>query len=565
MLDAVRGYLSTFPPVTIQTIDVRAPALGHSTISDDLLQRATISDDMLPSFSRISLEPGIEVSFTPAGMALLPLARFGSLFVPPTRIVPERNPEIEQSAETIANFFGAEDESDPPTTSTVPVPQPVALSPLRDFLQDELADELGMIDGLDSLRRLFWSLLGYERVDSPLPEEFFPLGIAKWLLSATIFAQHEGLRILLVQAKEGRFHEKVRRAVLNRASTAWGQVVVLFCDYGWKKIALGFQSIEEEQSAAFIRLAPLSGTADHQARRIAPLRTHTREDVRRPLLDICASYRRLVEDQREAREDREAFAEVDIDPDELYYGELSRHDVMSDEESRTLLERIASIPISMRKSTRYDEYESCRNSLLTGHWRLCGFVIKHYRLRRRCHSLSWNDLMQEGILGLAEAIDHFDVQHETKFSTYAHFWIRQSIQRGIHKTDRMIRIPAYCYSEENWLPSEESKRLRWILSLSLFGICPAVADAPPADIVQIQESQAILPFLIEQGLRHLSQRERSILASRFGLQGMSESTLMEIGDRLGITRERIRQIERDALEKLRNGPCKKQLAELLSE
>ncbi len=504
--------------------------------------------------------------------AVLPhdLTRFDSLFVSPavtshTGIDCESNPNIEPASVSIDDFFGAENEESPTVAPTLKMAPVVELAPLRDFLLDELADEIRRFYGVDSLKHLFWSLLGYERVNESLPDNFFRASTLESLLSARLFAQHDGLRIILIQAKEGRFHETVRRAILNHVAAAWGQAVVLFCDYEWKKVALGFQSGGNKHDGAFIRLVPLPRTADHQARRIARLRTHTSEDVRRPLLDLSESYHRLVAERIEAKEDREVFAEESVDPDTLYFREQSRHDVLPEEETQKLLERIALISKVERKTTRRDEYEGVRDRLLIGHWRLCGFVIKHHRLRKRCLSLSTNDLIQEGLFGLMEAIDHFDSQHNTKFSTYACFWIRQSIQRGIYSKDRIIRLPAYCYSEKSFLPTHEARRLRWILSLSRheFGISHSVADATGDDTLQKRETESSRPFLIDQVMRHLSLRERAVLESRFGLRGMSESTLEELGDRFGITRERIRQIEGRALEKLRNGPHRKQLSTLL--
>ena len=410
MLDAFRGYLSAFTSVAIQMIDITSEAFEPSAITDDLLQRITNSDDLYQSLAPALVASAIVAHWTPAAVYPVDLARFGSLFVslartPHPGIDRESIPDIAPATISIEDFFGTRTEE---ADTLAPVPRitapVVALPPLRDFLLDELADELGRMDGQDSLRLLFWSLLGYERKDQPLSDDFFPPSIAKSLLTANFFAEHDGLRILLVQAKEGRFHETVRRAILNQIAAKWGQAVVLFCDYGWKKVALGFQSIKEEGGGAFIRLAPLSGTADHQARRLASLRTHTSEDVRRSMLGLSESYRRLVAERIEAREDREVFAEAFVDPDALYFLELSQHAVLAEEETQKLLERIADISEEERKTTHRDEYERIRNQLLVGHWRLCGFVIKQCRFRKRCLSLSWNDLMQEGLFGLIESI-----------------------------------------------------------------------------------------------------------------------------------------------------------------
>src|SRR5205807_1352745 len=102
---------------------------------------------------------------------------------------------------------------------------------------DELADELTHFHGLDSLKRLIWELLGYERIDEPLPRDFFPRGVADSLLSQRLFARHEDLHVLCVQIQEGRFLKNVRRAVAEVAARKLSHgVILLVCDYAWRRI-----------------------------------------------------------------------------------------------------------------------------------------------------------------------------------------------------------------------------------------------------------------------------------------------------------------------------------------
>ena len=198
------------------------------------------------------------------------------------------------------------------------------------------------------------------------------------------------------------------------------------------------------------------------------------------------------------------------------------------------------------------------------------------------------DIVQEGNLGLIHAVDKFDWRKGFKFSTYATWWIRQAIQRGIANSARVIRLPVHAgdmltallklraqlegslgrtptlaeLASEAELPLEKVVEvLRYAVdTVSLDEPVRDDGDAELGDFVEDRNAVApfehaatsLLPNEVAKVLSVLDERERTILTLRFGLDGGGERTLEEVAEHFGLTRERIRQIEARAMSKLRH-------------
>ncbi|QDU81496.1 RNA polymerase sigma factor SigA [Polystyrenella longa] len=197
------------------------------------------------------------------------------------------------------------------------------------------------------------------------------------------------------------------------------------------------------------------------------------------------------------------------------------------------------------------------------------------------------DLIEEGNLGLLRAVEGFDPGMNTRFSTYASYWIKQSIKRAIINSAKTIRIPAYMVElltkwrrataklqdEFNRTPTMEEvakelqlnkKKLGIVKkAIQLYNATPqtdgnqengrTLGDIIPDERVKSPEDDLINSDNLEHVYRLLEEmdpRESSILRMRFGLDGEEPSTLKEIGESLGLTRERVRQIENEALKRL---------------
>jgi RNA polymerase primary sigma factor len=257
-------------------------------------------------------------------------------------------------------------------------------------------------------------------------------------------------------------------------------------------------------------------------------------------------------------------------PLETYFRDINDTPLLSAEEERELAFRIG------------EGDPEARDHLVRANLRLVVNIARRYIKT----GMDLADLIAEGNLGLLRAVEAFDASMNTRFSTYASFWIKQSIKRAIVYTGKPIRIPAYMNELlvkwrrtssqlEDVLgrpPTEEEvaqelnlrpKKLRIIKeALAIFNSMPVTGSAlgkrpleeshldprnctPDTFLVHSEDLHQILGLL-----EKLDEREAMVLRMRFGLDGEDPCTLEEIGNRLGLTRERVRQIERFALGKL---------------
>ena len=263
------------------------------------------------------------------------------------------------------------------------------------------------------------------------------------------------------------------------------------------------------------------------------------------------------------------------------------------DEPKTLAQYIASFyagdgPTGAHLGAVFRRYSEIRGKLALANMRLVAHVAKRFRDR----GISYSDLLQEGFCGLLEAIDRFDLTHETKLATYATWWIRQSMQRAVaagaypvRLSPRHLRQLAQCQDEldhgdadgptpppahTGHEPSLEMihrihTATRPTVSLdaafdseSHFSLLQTMSDPEGDHTDDVDMNEAISRLL--QALR---PREQEVLALRFGLNGKSRLSLSQVGKVLEVSKERVRQIQDRALEKLRAAAGESLVGDLL--
>ncbi|HEY1366406.1 MAG TPA: sigma-70 family RNA polymerase sigma factor [Gaiellaceae bacterium] len=264
------------------------------------------------------------------------------------------------------------------------------------------------------------------------------------------------------------------------------------------------------------------------------------------------------------------LAAMTTDSLQLFLNEAGRYPLLTAAEEVELAKRIE----------RGDQ--EAKDRMINSNLRLVVSIAKKYQ----GHGLSLLDLIQEGIIGLIRAVEKFDWRRGYKFSTYATWWIRQAVQRGVANKSRTIRIPVHIVEREQKIARAERELLtqlerpptdqelakkaklplkqlrevrnaaRAVASLdrpvgeegdTSFGELVAHAEGDVEQDVVVSLGEAALRDAIEL----LPERERSVIKLRYGFDGDPDpKSLDEIGRRMGITRERVRQIESQALQRL---------------
>jgi RNA polymerase primary sigma factor len=290
--------------------------------------------------------------------------------------------------------------------------------------------------------------------------------------------------------------------------------------------------------------------------------------------------------ENDAEEDDDSAIEVATsldDPVRMYLTEIGRVHLLTAQQEVDLAQRIELGDMD------------AKNALIEANLRLVVSIAKKYVGR----GMSLLDLIQEGNTGLIRAVEKFDWHRGYKFSTYATWWIRQAITRGLADQARTIRIPVHMVETSNKLarvsrlllqelgrePSDEEiaeemgvtlGKVREITRLpqdplSLETPVGEEEDSRLGDFVEDRDaeapaeaaSKAMMRTEVDEVLETLTPRERRVLQLRFGLVDGQQRTLEEVGKRFSVTRERIRQIEARALRKLRHPSRRGSLSGLL--
>ncbi len=269
--------------------------------------------------------------------------------------------------------------------------------------------------------------------------------------------------------------------------------------------------------------------------------------------------------------EKESFTKEEADATRLYLREIGFNPLLTKEQE-----------VAFARKSR-DGDEDAKKVMIESNLRLVVKMAKRYRPRG---GLTFLDLIAEGNLGLIRAVEKFDPELGWRFSTYATWWIRQNIERSLLNHQRTIRVPVHVLKELNVYlraateltkqldhepspedvaefldrPIEDIKKL--LRSTSHIESLDEVYDDSQRPIIEtIADENADSPEsahqdddttkCIDRWLDQLNEKQKLVLAMRFGLKGYDPKTLEETGESIGLTRERVRQIQVDALKKLK--------------
>ncbi|HET9045777.1 MAG TPA: RNA polymerase sigma factor RpoS [Casimicrobiaceae bacterium] len=267
-------------------------------------------------------------------------------------------------------------------------------------------------------------------------------------------------------------------------------------------------------------------------------------------------------------------ADFVVDLTQLYLNDIGQRALLTADEE-----------LKLARAMRAGDFDA-RQTLIERNLRLVVSLARHYVHR----GLALPDLVEEGNLGLIHALEKFDPERGFRFSTYATWWIRQAIERAVMCQSRTIRLPAHVVKEmnvvlraqrhlESHAPAEGrdttlddvahllGKSVDEIERLLRYREQPVSLDAPlPADSTLtvrdgIADESAVSPELllhvsaieryVGEWLADLTPRQRQVIERRYGLNGYDVVTLDELAREMGVTRERVRQIQGEAIDKLR--------------
>lgn len=427
----------------------------------------------------------------------------------------------------------------------------------RTGLQGEIEELLRAFRGLDPIKKLFWELLGYNPRDDAVSIAGLGADLRSCLIEARLFASHDRFHLYYLTMTG----ESLTRPIFRRISRSFrGKhrfLALLVGNSSQTEWHLAYQpddlnSAGSPGHVATISLGHNEENLRRQAQALSKLKTYDEDDEPLSLLEITAAYEDVF---AKARPHPKAIARAK-DGVELLLAEIGRHQLLTSRQERAMLVELAKIsellPVSEGERVKVcrvpdgnwcERYQELRDKLVVHNLRLCFSIAKKYA--KDFEEIP--DLFQEATVGLLKAIDLFDQRKNVRLSTFAYRLIQQSVVRWIRKHRYLIR-PKYCSDS---VPKGKRGEIG-LLSLSdpensqSTELVDPSTCSPSSDREELERN-----LILGLTMKSLPEREANVLIHRFGLYGIQRKTLEKIAETMGVTKERVRQIESRALDRLR--------------
>jgi len=422
------------------------------------------------------------------------------------------------------------------------------------------------IHGREWAKVLFWDLLDFDRLAMPVPSDVLTLSDRSGIDESTLWAESGDLRVAMFRRTTGGWQSDSLRHVAGTVALIWRRALLLFGDAAEANWHLVVCIPRKEGQAGESRVLKLNGSSNASRlpellARLSPEMPSSADQAMRslwraadPLTDPTAGVMYGLPRWLRARLRDSSF--------EDFVRQAGAHANLTKSEEVALGQRI-------QAGDREAWGELVRHNIRLAIWGARRFAKSR---------LEFEDLVQHSLLGVMRAADRFDPAMESRFSTYAFHWMRQRCQRACEVEATLIRIPSHHHrglrdyrkrmrqsgvDHSTVVLNEEYEHILSLMSLDCYewATTPVYGEASmdhdPASIVMDSVPNEEIEKAINSILAEATERDREVVYRRFGLNEREEATLEEVGEHLGITRERVRQIESKQLRRLREGLPKK--------
>jgi RNA polymerase primary sigma factor len=421
-----------------------------------------------------------------------------------------------------------------------------------DELVWEIIDVLESFCGEESVKEIFWSILSYDRQQLPLSMRELSVSLAGVLSSLELFASHDDISVVRAETSRVLSQDQIER-ICGKLEKRLSTLVLVIHEKAHDTWLIVYPDRSRKHHLRFLPVPGLADGIRNTAKSLAALTTvDWASDDNLTRLDVVhrmdvffpggmPKQRWEFDSSLENSIYSESYMRRKAAPVAELYEDIARYPLLTEQQER---------------GQDLEEEVTDGDEMNAYHWRLVMHNLRlviYIALKFPTNVLDLEDIVQEGILGLITAAKKYDPSRGCRFSTYAWYWIRQAIFRAVGNNQNLIRWPLYRIDE--LVPANRDGQA---VDLSpgerrVKRLGDKVVDSAEtinyADDDVLEQDERITA--LHESLEALDDRHKRVLRLRFGLGDSDDHTLEDIGQIEGVTRERVRQIQERAIEKLK--------------